>query len=91
MVFSQTLDAGLLLLIAVVFAHYIGIRKKSERGWSWLTVAGVFLIFGGIPTLGGTAITGVDLSIIPMIFNTVGWILALVGVLFIAYEILLER
>ncbi len=91
MIFSQTLDSGLLLLISVIFAHYIGIRRKTEKSWNWLLTAGIFLIFGGIPVLGGVEIAGVDLSIIASIFSLLGWIFALIGTLYVLYELQLSR
>ena len=90
MVFNTTIDIGIALLLAVVFAEYIKARNKSPRGWMWLAVAGVFMIFAGIPGLGGAALN-IDLSIINTIFAVLGWLLALIGTIFVAYETLMEK
>ncbi len=92
MVFSAALDAGIVLFIAAVFAEYLGIRKKV-KGWTWIVVAAVFLIFAGVPVDWAT-FYGIDpttMSVVPTIFETVGWVAALIGALYVAYEILLTK
>jgi len=89
MLFSGILDAGLVLFLGAIFAHYLGYTKKS-KGWPWIVVAAVFLIFSGIP-IDWSAYYGLDISVVPIIFETVGWIVALVGALYTAYEIFLSK
>ncbi|MCD6371889.1 MAG: hypothetical protein J7L39_04205 [Candidatus Aenigmarchaeota archaeon] len=91
MLFEGVIDYGIALLLALVLAHYAGLRKRTERGWTWLAVAGVFLIFGGFNTTLLIPALEVDISIIPTIFTVLGWIFALIGAVFVAYELLLGK
>ena len=94
MVFGATLvDAGIGVLISVALAHYAKVRDKSEKGYNWLTAGGVLLLFAGLfvaaPALGnllGGVWTGLGIF-----FQVVGWIFALVGVVFVAYETVIEK
>jgi hypothetical protein len=90
MVFNATVDLGIALLFAVALAEFMKARHKAERGWNYIAVAGVFLLFAGIPGLGGAEL-GIPLSVINTIFQVLGWLLALVGTVFVAYESLMER
>jgi hypothetical protein len=90
MVINATADLGIALLLAVALAEFAKARSKSEKGWAWIGVAGVFLVFAGIPALGGAAL-GVDLTIIQTVFLVLGWIVALIGTVFVAYETLMEK
>ena len=90
MVINTTADLGIGLLLVVALAEFAKLRKKSERGWTWLGVAGVFLVFAGVPSLGGAALN-VDLSIVQTIFAVLGWLFALIGAVFVGYESLLEK
>lgn len=90
MVFGITLDLGIALLLALALAEFSKFRHKSEKGWGWIGVAGAFLVFAGLPVLGGATL-GFDLSVIGTVFSVLGWLLALIGVVFVAYESLLEK
>ena len=94
MVFTVSmLDVGIAFLFAVALAEWAKVRKKSEKGFGWLAAAGVFFLFAGT----------IDASILPGIFDYVGglyldtvfaligWLLGLIGTLFIGYETLLEK
>ncbi len=92
--FGATLiDVGIAFLVIVALAEFAKIRKVSEKGFGWLAVAGVFFLFAG--TINSVALPGLYTYIsglwLDTIFSVVGWILALVGTLFIGYETLLER
>jgi len=94
MVFGATLvDAGVGVLILVALAQYAKVRDKSEKGYNWLAAGGVILLFAGLfvaaPALGnllGGVWTGLG-----NLFQVVGWIFALVGVVFVAYETIIEK
>ena len=93
MLFGAALDAGLVLLLAVVFAEYFKWRTKS-RGFVWLATAGIFLIFAGV--FGAVPILetylGADVwSGLQGIFAVLGWLFALVGTIIVGYETLIER
>ena len=94
MVFSATLlDVGVAFLLAVAFAEWAKVRRKSEKGFGWIAAAGVFFLFAG--TLQLTVLPGLytylESLMLDTIFATIGWILALIGTLFIGYETLLEK
>jgi protein-S-isoprenylcysteine O-methyltransferase Ste14 len=98
MVFDAGLmDAGVAIFILVALAQYARIRDKSEKGYNWLAAAGVILLFAGLfsvaPAL-GDLIGGSQGSIwnfLESAFEIIGWIFALVGVVFIGYETIVEK
>ena len=92
--FGATLiDVGVAFLLIIAFAEWAKIRRKSEKGFGWLAAAGVFFLFAG--TIDAAIIPGLYSYIgelwLDTLFATIGWILALVGTLFIGYETLLEK
>jgi hypothetical protein len=95
MVFGATLvDAGVGVLILVALAQYAKVRDKSEKGYNWLAAGGVILLFSGLfvaaPALGNLLGLGVWNGLGDF-FQVVGWIFALVGVVFVAYETVIEK
>ncbi len=94
MVFTATLiDVGIAFLLAVALAEWAKIRKKSEKGFGWLAAAGVFFLFAG--TLEASVLPGlfdyVGGLFLNSLFASFGWVLALIGTLFIGYETVLEK
>ena len=94
MVFESSLiDIGVAFLLAVALAEWAKIRRKSEKGYGWLAAGGIFFLFAG--TINPNILLGVHTYLsslgLDTIFATVGWILALIGTLFIGYETLLEK
>ena len=93
--FSVTLiDVGVAFLLAVTLAEWAKVRRKSEKGFGWIAAAGVFFLFAGtldpliLPGLYSQYLSGLMLN---TLFAAIGWILALVGTLFVGYETLLEK
>lgn len=93
--FEVTLiDVGVAFLLAVTFAEWAKVKRKSEKGFGWIAAAGVFFLFAGtlseavLPGLYAQYLSGLMLN---TLFAAIGWILALVGTLFIGYETLLEK
>jgi hypothetical protein len=94
MVFTATLiDLGIALLLAVGLAEWAKIKRKSEKGFAWLAASGVFFLFAG--TLQADLLPGLFTYVgglyLDTLFAAIGWILALIGTLFIGYETLLEK
>jgi len=94
MVFGAPLiDAGIGVLILVALAQYAKVRDKSEKGYNWLAAGGVILLFAGLfvaaPALGN--LLGGVWDGLGKFFQVVGWIFALVGVVFVAYETIIEK
>ena len=101
MVFATPLmDMGIVLLLGCVLAEYFKFRQKAEKGFMWLALAGVWFIFAATfavtPTLyahvgsAWMSPTGEEMTIAG-IFEIIAWIFALIGTLFIAYQILVEK
>ena len=93
--FEVTLiDVGIAFLLAVTFAEWAKVRRKSEKGFGWLAAAGVFFLFAGtfseviLPGIYDTYLSSLGIN---TLFAIVGWILALIGTLFVGYETLLEK
>lgn len=92
--FDVTLvDVGIAFLLVVAFAEWAKVRRKSEKGFAWLAASGVFFLFAG--TLDAAILPGLfpylENLMLGTIFSTIGWILALIGTLFVGYETLLEK
>ena len=54
---------GLVCLLAPAISEYSGIRKKAERGFKWIAIAGLmFLLVGGFDVKTGNfnALTSTD-------------------------------
>ena len=95
MVFAQPLvDVGVAILVAYALAEYCKFTRKSVKGFTWLALGGVWLLFAGLfpvaATLGNYVGTSVWVGI-AQLFEVIGWIFALIGVLFIAYEVLVQK
>ena len=83
---------GIACLLAAAIAEYAKLRRRSERGFNWIAVAGIFFIFAGtFPVSGLSTYIGGELTgNLSGFFGLLGWIFALVGTLYVAYEILLR-
>jgi len=82
---------GLALLLAPAIAEHAKLRIKAEKGLSWFAVAGTLILFSAVSAGDITALAGVNLSLISTVLGAVGWIVALVGTIFVGYETLVEK
>jgi len=85
---------GLAFLLAPVFAEYSRIRKKAEKGFNWIAAAGILFLFAGTLSTSIMPATLADTLgelYIRELFYVVGWIFALIGTVFGAYEILSKK
>jgi len=94
MVFTATLlDVGIAFLLAVALAEFAKIKRKSEKGFGWVAAGGMFFLFAG--TLDPAVLPGLFSYVgglyLDTLFAVIGWILTLIGTLFIGYETLLEK
>jgi hypothetical protein len=87
---SGLIEVGVALLLVVALAEFAKVKRKSERGYVWLSASGVMMIFAGateilpgIPYIGDLFLT--------QIFALIGWVFALIGAIFVLYETLMER
>ncbi|HDM05653.1 MAG TPA: hypothetical protein ENG34_00045 [Candidatus Aenigmarchaeota archaeon] len=82
---------GLACLLAPVFAQYAGMRKKAEKGFNWIMMAGLlFLLAGAFDAATVSFWTASGLTDVASggvwLFEIIGWIFILVGVLMAVYE-----
>lgn len=74
---------ALVCLIAPVFAEYAKIRKKAEKAFNWIAVAGVSFILA--TTFGITFWSQIGIANLALnagyIFEFVGWLFVLIGAL----------
>lgn len=87
------IEIGIALLLGAALAEYAKFKRRSEKGWAWIATAGVLFLFAG--TFVG--VTPVDQFLtfgtygLKDIFAVIGWLFALIGAIFVAYEVLLEK
>ncbi|MEM5843976.1 MAG: hypothetical protein QXX07_03920 [Candidatus Aenigmatarchaeota archaeon] len=85
------IEWGIALLLGIALAEYAKFTKKSEKGFGFLATAGVFFLFAGVfPQVVLSYLTFGNIGL-DTIFAALGWILALIGTLLIAYEVLFEK
>ncbi len=88
------LDAGVAVLLLVALAQYAKVRDKAEKGFNWLAASGATFLFAGLfssATVIGTFIGSGIWNGLGGLFQVVGWVLALVGTIFVIYETLMEK
>ncbi len=91
MVLEGLVGLGVALLLGTALAEYSKFRHKSEKGWNWIALGGTWLLFAGTfsPTsalagyIGSAVLGGIG-----SIFEVLGWLFALIGAIFVAYETL---
>lgn len=95
MVFANALvDVGVAVLLACAIADYCKFTRKSPKGFSWLMLGGLWLVFAGLFGVTGTLGTYIGATVwgnLGQIFEILGWLFALIGTLFVAYEVLVEK
>ncbi len=96
MVLEGLVGLGVALLLGVALAEYAKFKRGAEKGWSWIALGGAWLLFAGVTQTAGISIQGLDAiigsgGIITMLFQVVGWLFALIGAAFVAYETLLSK
>ena len=84
-----TLNIGIGFFLVIALAEYSKFRHKAERGFSFLGLSALFFLFSAtfaapVATTWLGSIIWLDLA-----FELVAWILALIAVIFITYEVFL--
>ena len=87
-------ELGIACLLAPAIAEYAKLRSKADKGFNWIAVAGIMFLFAG--TLVGVAALETYLTLfivqnLANLFSIVGWVFALIGTIFVGYEVLLEK
>ena len=75
---------SLATLLAPVFAEYAKIRSKAEKQFSFIAIAGVFFLLSMSFELSFFTMAGSAAMYGAYLFQFLGWILLLVGVLWAA-------
>ena len=95
MVFTTLIDASVAIFILIALAQYAKIRDKSDRGYGFLAAGGVILLFAALfsvaPAFGSAVRLSTVWDNIGGVFQIIGWLFALVGTFFVAYETVIER
>ena len=91
---SPLAGMGIAFLLAVALAEVAKFRAKADKGFNWIAAGGVWLLFAG--TFVSTAtLSGVLGSAVwdglRAIFEIIGWLAALLGTLFVAYQVVIEK
>jgi len=92
--FEGVVGLGIACLLAPAIAEYAKMRNKADKGFGWVAVAGVMFLFSGASSATTTLFgTGGYLAGLPvaMLFEIVGWLFALIGTIFVGYEVLVEK
>ena len=85
------IDMGVAIFVIIALAEVAKLKRKSERGYGWLAIAGLCFLFAGVIGVIPTTVPFVRDLFLTEIFSFFGWILAIIGTIFIGYESLLER
>lgn len=93
---SATAGIGLALLLAVALAEIGKFRNRAEKGFNWLALSGAMYVFAGtasVATGGFVAdiLTATVVEGIQKLIASLGWLFALIGAVFVAYQVLLEK
>jgi len=92
--FEGVVGLGIACLLAPAIAEYAKLRSKADKGFAWVAVAGVMFLFAGTFS-GATALnTYLGASIVGSLadlFAIIGWLFALIGTIFVGYEVLIEK
>jgi len=86
-----TLGLGIAFLLAVALAEYAKVRHKAEKGFGWLVVSAAFFLFSAAFAAPAVGSYLGQISILDTAFQLLGWLFALISVIFIVYETLLEK
>ncbi|HDD46528.1 MAG TPA: hypothetical protein ENG42_03555 [Candidatus Aenigmarchaeota archaeon] len=78
------------VLLAPVFAEYAKVRAKAEKAFSMLVVSGLFFLLS--LSFGATVFAGFgSLALFgTMLFEVLGWLLLLIGAVWVAVLLLKE-
>jgi len=93
MVFEGMVGLGIAMLLAPAIAEYAKIRHKADKGFNWIATSGVFFLFAASFDVAKTLGTYLNTTWLGIgsIFEVVGWLLALIGTIFVGYQILFEK
>jgi len=93
---SPLAGIGLAFLLAVALAEFAKFRSRADKGFNWVALSGALFLFAGatsVETSGFVAelLTAPVTKGIQNLLAALGWLTALIGTLFVAYQVLLEK
>ncbi len=93
---SPIAGIGLAFLLAVALAELAKFRVKADKGFNWLALAGVLYMFAGATTVTtggfvGELLTSSIVEGFQKLITSFAWLAAIIGAVFVAYQILLEK
>lgn len=94
LIFEGLTGLGIAAILVVALAEWGKFRMKAEKGFNWIALSGVWFLFAGTFTPGSILSAYLEPAnwvTFGSIFEVVGWIFALIGTLFAAYEVLVEK
>jgi len=94
-IFEGLLGLGVAILLGSALAEYAKFRHKAEKGWNWLMLGGTWFLFAGsfgVASSLGSLINAPTIWLqFGQIFEALGWLFALIGAIFVAYETIFEK
>ena len=93
-IFGGLIDLGIAFLLAAVFAEYLKFRNVAKKGFNWIILAGILFLFAGTFPIASSLSGYLGVQVwtgLAQLFEILGWIIALVGTLFIFYESFIEK
>jgi hypothetical protein len=81
---------ALATLLAPVFAEYAKIRTRAERQFNFIAAAGIFFLLAFASVNAAFLAVAGQTMLVGMIFEFVGWVFLLVGVLWAVFTGLIK-
>lgn len=93
---SPLAGIGLAILLAVALAEFAKFRSRAEKGFNWLALSGTLYVFAGATSVAtggfvGEVLTASVIEGLQKLVASLGWLAALIGSVFVAYQVLLEK
>ena len=93
---SPLAGIGLALLLTIALAELAKFRSRAEKGFNWLALGGALYVFAGATSVATSGFVGEILTAsvidgIQKLIASLGWLAALIGTVFVAYQVLLEK
>ena len=87
---AEMLTLGAVLLLAIVFAQYAGMKKGIEKQLAWIASGGWLFILSAAVSTGLSGIAGVAsiIGMLTLLFSVFGVLFVLVGVVWASTNML---
>jgi uncharacterized membrane protein HdeD (DUF308 family) len=93
---SPLAGIGLAILLAVALAEFAKFRSRAEKGFNWLALSGTLYVFAGATSVAtggfvGEVLTASVIEGVQKLVASLSWLAALIGAVFVGYQVLLEK